>query len=202
MRPTPQENWKRERKPRHLWYKVSQNATSRTRSLVPRFAIPRRLVRPRVAHLFDGDRKPSDQTGELLQVLGIMRFDCARQSSQTFVITHYRYGARYDRWRRLREYSLHIRHLITSREIRRRGRSPRNLSIWRSVRGTDRSRNWPANRRAGRPISSQMTGKWLRHRYFPPPAGAIANPVISSFARLGGFVIRMPVADLVRTVPR
>jgi hypothetical protein len=71
-----------------------------------------------------------------------------------------------------------------------------NLSIWRSVRGTDRSRNQVANRWAVHPIPSQKASKPLWHKHFPPRIGAIANRIISSFARLGGFVIRSPLRTL------
>jgi hypothetical protein len=71
-----------------------------------------------------------------------------------------------------------------------------NLSIWRSVRGADRSRNRVANHWAFHPIPSQKASKPLWHKHFPVRIGAIANRIISSFARLGGFVIRSPLRTL------
>src|ERR1700722_15177627 len=53
---------------RHLWYKVRQNAISRLRSAATSLPSPLEVRNA----LFDGDRESADQTGNLVQILGIL----------------------------------------------------------------------------------------------------------------------------------
>jgi hypothetical protein len=74
--------------PRHLWYKLHQNATPNAGK--PAIANPRS---PRISvgsqhDLFDGDGKPRDQPRHLVQTGGIAFTHRAREPVQAFLIAH------------------------------------------------------------------------------------------------------------------
>src|SRR5205823_6434615 len=112
---------------------------------------------------------------------------------EALVIAHRGYLAWNDRRHRPHESGQQIWHRITSNGSNRRGRAWSGIkSFWRSVRG--------AGEPLARPVRCQIAFvgslKWPKNhcpaRAFRPLLDTVLELPISSFASLGGFVIRSP----------
>jgi len=100
--------------------------------------------------LFDGNRKPSDQPCDLVQLLGILRLNGLRKPDEALVIAHRGYVAWNDRRHRPYQAGQQVWHRITSNGSNRCcGTWSGIKSFWRSVRGAGKPVTRPAKCRTG-----------------------------------------------------
>src|SRR6266851_271579 len=93
------------REPRHLWYKVSQNATWRWRQPKPKRTSRKYLkrgsseaIRSRAesagnAGLFDRHHEPPDQPRDFVQTVAVVIPHGLREANEALVVAHRRYFA-------------------------------------------------------------------------------------------------------------
>jgi hypothetical protein len=151
--------------------------------------------------LFDRNREPSDQPRNLVQPLGILRLYGLRKPDEAFVIAHLGHVAWYDRRHRPHESAQEIWHRIASMARTGLPELGRALSLFgarfvargsRGVSGEVPDRNF---------CIAEIGEKSLPRSEFRPLIDTAPELPISSFASLGGFVIRS-VANALSPIPR
>ena len=195
-------------KPRHLWYKVSQNATRRSCKPKPNTDLKTNPgnASGEAEHrlsalapdwrgtrgLFDRHGEPPDQPRDFVQMVGIVRRDGSREPNEALVIAHLG-----DVWEGRRCWSHRegpdVWHRITSW----RTPAPSNVRcecVFLRLGSRCRSGAGSPGSAPDRIFCIVRNGnKSLPHRQFASPIEVACERPISRFARLWGFVIRSPL---------
>src|SRR6266404_8132965 len=148
------------------------------------------------SRLLDRHGEPGDQPRNLIEMLGIMRFNGLREPKQAFVVAHGGNVAWDDRRYRAYQVCRNGWHRISSHETRHDRAFWAIKSNWRPGPShlcmTELHRPGSNSRYP----EGENDDKSLSRRGFLARLQASAQPVIWSFAIPKGFVIRSPLANL------